>query len=428
MLFAAKGSASLKFVSIDPTVLFTGQQDSLVQVVNVKIENTADPVEAELQVGWGLPHHQLVGGLKTTLHLSTALGTIGKGQATFQVSVPDSRESASIEFLLTAGGKTQDHRKMPWQPQRHWKVFIVPITHHDLGYTDTIENVLAKYDSFYDDILRFCEDTKDWPEESKYRYTVEGAWSVQHFIENRTPADAEKLAKYIKQGRIEIGAFFGNEISNLCNHEELIRLMYPSFRLKHKYGAEILTGSTTDVPGLSWGLPTVLAGAGIRYFFAGLPTYFEWGRNDIHTFWDEAAILRHGRPDAFYWQGPDSEKVLMYYQGSYGFFKRVVGPDSYQEVMDSLPGMLAELEKKGSAFDVVRYIHNGVDNYPPDVKISHIARQWDSKWAYPQLSWRRTRCSLRNWKSNVRIFAHSEVNCRTQIMWSGQLLPPSKRA
>lgn len=366
-------NASLRLVSVEPTVLFTRQQDSLLQVVNVKIENTAEPVEAELQV-----RHD-------SMYSSTPLGTVGKGQATFQVHVPDIKEPISIEFLLRVNGKVQDHRQVQWQPRRHWRVYIVPITHHDLGYTDTIENVLAKYDVFYDDVLRFCEDTEDYPEESKYRYTVEGTWSVQHFIESRMPADIEKLGKYIKQGRIEIGGLFGNEISNLCSHEELIRLMYPSFRLKRKYGAEILTGSITDIPALSWGLPTVLAGAGVKYFFAGLPTYFEWGRNDIHTFWDESVILRHGRPDAFYWQGPDGEKVLVYYQSSYGFFKRVIGPDSYQEVMDSLPGMLDELEKKNSLFDVVRYIHNGVDNYPPDVKISHIARQWNSKWAYPQL-------------------------------------------
>ena len=366
-------NASLRLVSVEPTVLFTRQKGTLFQVVNVKVENSAEPVEVNLQFKLN------------SKSISTAFGTVQKGQAVFQVDVPDTREPASVEFLLKAGGKTQDHRKMPWQPRRHWKVYIVPVTHHDLGYTDTIENVLNKYDSFYDDVLRFCQDTEDWPQESKYRYTVEGTWSVQHFIENRTPADIEKLAKYIKQGRIEIGALFGNEISNLCSHEELIRLVYPSFRLKHKYGAEILTGSITDVPGLSWGLPTVLAGAGVKYFFAGLPTYFEWGRNDIHTFWDESAILRHGRPEAFYWQGPDGEKVLVYYQGSYGFFNRVIGPDSYKEVMDSLPGMLDELEKKGSPFDVVRYIHNGVDNYPPEVKVSHIVREWNSKWAYPQL-------------------------------------------
>lgn len=390
---------SLRFVSIEPTVLFTRQKDTLFQVVNVKIENAGEPVDADLQV-----KHD-------SRYTSTALGTIGKGQATFQLSVPDIREPTSIEFLLRANAKIQDRRQARWQTRRHWRVYIVPVTHHDLGYTDTIENVLKKYDGFYDDVLRFCGDTEDWPEESKYRYTVEGAWSVQHFIENRTPTDVAKLAKYINQGRIEIGALFGNEISNLCSHEELIRLMYPSFRLKRKYGAEILTASITDIPGLSWGLPTVLAGAGVKYFFAGLPTYFEWGRKDIHTFWDESAILRHGRPDAFYWQGPDGEKVLVYYQGSYGFFNRVVGPDSYQEVMDSLPGMLDELEKKGSPFDVVRYIHNGVDNYPPDVKISHIAREWNSKWAYPQLIV----------ATNSMFFAGLEKQCQDIRTFRGEL-------
>jgi hypothetical protein len=162
---------------------------------------------------------------------------------------------------------------------------MIPIAHHDLGYTDTIENVLYKYDGFYDDILRFCEETKDWPEESKFRYMVEGTWSIQHFIENRPEEVLEKLAKYVREGRIEIPALFGNEISALCSHEELIRLMYPSFRLKRKYGAPIRTASITDIPGLSWGLPTVLAGAGVKYFFAGLPTYFHWGRNDMCIFY-----------------------------------------------------------------------------------------------------------------------------------------------
>jgi hypothetical protein len=310
---------------------------------------------------------------------------VENGKSTVQVHIPDIGGPTQVEFVLKALAKVQDNRKITLQPQRHWKVYIVPITHHDLGYTDTIENVLKSYDRFYDDILRFCEQTKKWPGESKYRYTVEGSWSLQHFIENRPKDAIDKLAKYVKEGRIEIGALFGNEISCLCGHEELIRLMYPSFRLKRQFGAPIRTGSITDIPGLSWGLPTILAGAGVKYFFAGLPTYFEWGRNDIHTFWDEPAILRYGRPDAFRWQGPDGQTVLLYYQGSYGFFHDVTGPHSYKEVVDTLPGMLEAIQKQGCPFDVVRYIHNGVDNYPPDVKISHIVKEWNNKWAYPKL-------------------------------------------
>jgi len=364
---------TLRLVSIKPTVFFIKDKDALLQVSEVVIENTSEPVEASLDA-------RLDGKQK-----STALGKVEKGKTTVRAYIADVIKATEAEFILKANEKVQERRKLTWQPKRHWRVFIVPITHHDLGYTDTIENVLNRYDGFYDDVLRFCEETNDWPEESKYRYTLEGTWSMQHFIENRPKEAIDKLAKYIKKNRIEIGAFFGNEISALCSHEQLVRLMYPSFRLKRKYGAQILTGSITDVPGLSWGLPTVLAGAGVKYFFAGLPTYFEWGRNDIHTFWNESAILRHGRPDAFRWQGPDGKTVLVYYQGSYGFFKAVTGPHTYKYVMDNLPGMLEAMEKQGTPFDVARYIHNGVDNYPPDVEISHIVREWNSQWAYPKL-------------------------------------------
>jgi len=370
----------LRLVSIEPTVFFIKEKNALLQMVEVTIENTSEPVEVSLEVKLSTGRPMADSKKKTT-----ALGRVKKGTATFKVYIADISEARPVEFVLKANGKVRDRHKTTWQRRRHWKVYMIPITHHDLGYTDTIENVLHQYDGFYNDVLRFCEETEDWPVESKYRYTVEGTWSIQHFIENRPKKDIEKLAKYIKEGRIEIGALFGNEISSLCSHEQLIRLMYPSFRLKRKYGAPIRTASITDVPGLSWGLPTVLAGAGVKYFFAGLPTYFEWGRSDIHTFWDESAILRHGRPDAFRWQGPDGETVLVYYQGSYGFFKGVTGPHSYKEVMDNLPGMLNTMEKQGTPFDVARYIHNGVDNYPPDVKISHIASEWNSRWAYPKL-------------------------------------------
>jgi len=380
----------LRLASIEPTVFFIKEENALLQMVEVNIENTSEAVEASLEVKLSTGRPMADSKKKTA-----ALGRVKKGRTAFKIYVPDIVEARPVEFVLKANDKVQDRHKITWQPQRHWEVYMVPITHHDLGYTDTIENILHRYDGFYDDILRFCEETEDWPEESKYRYTVEGAWSIQHFIENRPKQTIEKLTKYIKHGRIEVGAFFGHEITAMCSHEELIRMMYPSFRLKRKYGASISSASITDMPGLSWGLPTVLAGAGVKYFFGGMPTYFEWGRSDIHTFWDESAILRHGRPDAFRWQGPDGETVLFYYQGSYGFFgpefddalwdRNVTGPNSYKYVMARLPGELMKMQKADTPFSVMRYVHNGLDNYPPDVQISHIVRQWNSKWAYPKL-------------------------------------------
>ncbi|HLB74103.1 MAG TPA: hypothetical protein VJJ98_08800, partial [Sedimentisphaerales bacterium] len=363
----------LRLISVEPTVLFVREQGSLLQVAEIELESTSELSEVKVEIKLG------------TRQRSTGLGNIAKGKAKVQVYVPEIIAATEAEFVVRVGNDAAAQQKMMWQPQRHWKVYVVPITHHDLGYTDTIANVLNKYDGFYEDVIRFCEQTAGLPDESKYRYTVEGTWSLKHFVEHRPKNVIDKFAKYVREGRIEIGALFGNEISGLCGHEELIRLMYPSFRFNRMMGGRIQTGSITDVPGLSWGLPTVLAGAGVRYFFAGMPTYFEWGRNDIHTFWDESAVLRHGRPEAFRWEGPDGESVLVYYQGSYGFFKDATGPHSYEYVLDNLPGMLEAMQKEDTPFSVMRYIHNGVDNHPPSVEISGIVKEWNEKWAYPQL-------------------------------------------
>lgn len=367
------GDEGAKLASIHPTVLFAGDAKELGQLVDVVIDNAGPRVQASLDVRLG------------AITQSLALGIARRGKSTFQVFVPDIRQPVQAQFVLRVDDKPVDTKQMDWQPRKHWTIYFVPITHHDLGYTDTIENVMNRYAGFYDDVLRFCDQTNDFPEEAKYRYTIEGAWSLQHFVTTRPKEAVDKLGSYVKQGRVQIGAFFGNEIDSLCGHEELIRLMYPSFGFKRQYGGQIDVGSITDLPGLSWGTPMVLAGAGVKYFFAGLPDYFQWGRNDIHAFWDEAAVLRHGKPDAFKWQGPDGQTVLVYYQGSYGFFKRVIGPDSCEEVLEALPGMLDDMDAKGSPFDVARYIHNGVDNFPPDVKISSVVRQWNEKWAYPKL-------------------------------------------
>jgi hypothetical protein len=400
--FYTTGIAEAQFniVSIKPTAFFIHKDKMLNQLAEVMINNSSqEQVQITLQVQ--IPGRQS----------SDISATVPKGTTTIKCYFPDVGKPTPATIILTIDGEELDRHSTTWQPQRKWHIFFIPITHHDLGYTDTIENVINRYAGFYDDILRFCRQTDNWPDEAKYHYTAEGAWAIQHFVQTADKETLDELGKYIKQGRIELGALMGNQISTLSGHEELVRLMYPSFRMARQFNSQILTGSITDVTGLSWGLPTVLAGASVQYFFAGLPTYFEWGRNDIHTFWDESAILRHDRPEAFRWQGPDGKSVLVYYQGSYGFFGDVTGPNSYQYVMDKLPGELEQMQKRGTPFSVMRYIHNGVDNYPPDMKISEIVREWNSKWAYPKLIV----------GTNTMFFKELEKQCSDVRTFTGEL-------
>ena len=393
----------LRIAAVEPTLFFIRQQNALCQQMRVTIDNPSEPVEAAAIYFEAEGHAPAV----------CPLGGIREGKHAYPLLVPDLRQPAQATFTLRVGDQIHDRHSLAWQPCKHWRVHLVPIAHHDLGYTDTIEGVLRKYCGIYTDALRFCEETDDWPEKAKFRYTAEEAWSVLHFVRNSSTETVDQLARYVSAGRIEIPALFGNQISGLCGHEELIRLLYPSFQLKRRLGASIRTGSITDVPGLSWGLPSALASAGVKYFFAGLPTYFRWENPhvpvDVHTFWDEEAVMRaHGRPDAFYWQGPDGGQVLVYYQGSYGCWS----PQTCEEALAQLFGMLEEMDGNGSPFSVVRYGGYGCgDNTDTDIAVSYLVREWNQRWAYPELVV----------STNSMFFEELEKECTDLRVFSGEL-------
>jgi hypothetical protein len=375
----------LKISSIEPTVLFRNEQNGLMQAVDIIISNPGQPVEGLLKVRF-----------RSLKELSVDLGTIKTGEGKYRFFVPDVSVVKPVEFVLLTSAKIQDRRSLSWTPRKHWEICLIPMAHHDLGYTAPIEHVMQTYCETYNDVIRFCEETENYPEEARFRYSVEESWSLQHFIETSDKETREKLSKYMKEGRIEVQALFAELVTNMCSHEELVRSLYPSFKINNEFGGQIKVGSITDIPGLSWALPTILTGVGINYFFGGMPTYFEWGNgypaywypenyNDKvkHTFWDEKNILRsHGRPDAFYWKGPDGSKVLVYYQAGYGCWS----PRSFDEVMNELPGMLNDMDNRGNPFSVMRYAgYDCSDNTKTDIIVSNVAREWNSQWAYPKL-------------------------------------------
>ena len=364
----ANGALGLQ--SIEPTVFFVQGAGGLEQGVNLTLANDGAAQPASIAVR--------AGGREVNVDL----GTLPAGESVRRIYIPDLREPAQTDFAIVAGGQVQDARTVLWTPQRHWEVYLVNGSHHDLGYTDLPSNILREHDTFVDEVLRFCTETDDWPQESRFRYVVEQGWSILHYVEHRPPERVAELVRRIREGRIEVTALFGNQTSELCGPEEQIRLAYPSFRLKRRYGIPIQTAELNDIPGVSWGLATVLAGAGIRYFAPGIPDYFRWGYK-VHTFWDEARVLPRDMAGAFWWEAQDGNRVLFWYSGS-----GVGGAMwNYEQTEESLPKQLQDLAQRGYPYDLLRCRVQGGhrDNAPADVRYSLIAREWNSRWAYPKL-------------------------------------------
>jgi len=87
-------------------------------------------------------------------------------------------------------------------------------------------------------------------------------------------------------------------------------------------------------------------------------------------------------------------------------------PSSYEEAEAELPCMLKEMEESGSPFSVVRYGGYGCsDNTPPDICVSHLVREWNSKWVYPKLIV----------ATNFIFFEKLEKECQDIRVFSGEL-------
>ena len=377
--------SGIKIVGANSTVLFKNGDNGLLQAVDITLDNKGKPVAAGLDLVMG------------SLTMDIDLGMIASGTGDYRFFIPEIIEPSTVELELKTGDKTWNRMKMNWEPQKKWEVCMIPMAHHDLGYTNPIELVMGQYRETYEDAVHFCEQTdpliwdylgevEEYPEESRFRYTAEASWSIEDFIKHADEKTLEKLSIYLQDGSIEVQALYGQMITGMLSHEEMIRQMYPSFRITEKLGGEVKVAAITDIPGFSWTLPTVLAGAGIKFFFAGMPTYYHWGGEKYkkrvnHIYWDAESILRTpGQPDAFYWKGPDGSKVLVYHVDHYGCWT----PTSYEEIVEKLPGKLNDMAD--SPFTVARYAGYACgDNEPTSMIVSDLVREWNSKWAYPKL-------------------------------------------
>lgn len=353
----------MKIISAESTVFFTHDRDRP-QRVDVVIENSGQATRAVLKVTGG--------GQEQTIPLAS----VPSGASTHPIFVPELKEQTPFRFLLENG----EEFTVDLDPQRRWEVSFIHMSHHDWGYTGIPRDVVAEHIGFMDNVLNWCEETASWPEESKFRYLCEQAWSVIPWIENRSEADIQRLVKYIKCGQVEVAALWGNQTTELCSAEELARLMYPAFRLKREHGIDVVSAVHNDIPGFAWGLTSILADAGVKYFSFGVPRWYFTG---VHPCWDEDRFISFETPNPFLWEGPNGARLFSFYM----FHGARSIPEPWVAAEGDMDKELKDLAKKGYGYEQIAHMVTGGyrDNAPPTIYLAELAKAWNAKWAYPVL-------------------------------------------
>ncbi|MEW5901341.1 MAG: glycoside hydrolase family 38 C-terminal domain-containing protein, partial [Acidobacteriota bacterium] len=343
------------------TPFFVNDGRNLKQMLRIEIENTGAETEGELEAN------------VASKKLTEPAIRIPAGRSTHEFFIPEVSRPLVAKFGLKVGTQALRLEKK-LEPQRKWSVYLFHHSHTDIGYTELQSRIFKKHAEYLDDVIRYCRETADYPDDAKFRWNAEVSWSVDNYVKQRPQSQVNELMDLVRQGRVEVGAWY-LQLSDCFAHEELIRSIYFGRELSRKYGIPITSAMNNDVTGWSWASPQILSKSGVQYFATGI--------NETRSL----AALR--RPCPFYWESPDGSRIL-HWNGEHYLFsnyelKLHEGEAVGRPLVDKY---LSALEKRGDypydliAFNISAWV---TDNCPPGRKLSDVVRDWNARWAFPKL-------------------------------------------
>lgn len=199
------------------------------------------------------------------------------------------------------------------QPVKVTDVWVVFKTHLDIGYTETIDNVLESYRSdFMDKALGVIDQNRQLPPDKRFVWTLAG-WPLAHVLgPQQEPARRARIEQAVREGALAVHAIPFTLHTETNDLEDLVRGLGFSSRIAREHNRPLPIGAKmTDVPSHSWVWPTLLSHAGVKFL--------QLGCNDVSAY---AHV-----PDLFWWEGPDGSRIMSSYTRVYG--SGIIPPDSW---------------------------------------------------------------------------------------------------
>ena len=310
-------------------------------------------------------------------------GTLNPGYnlATFAV---DGRAS-SLPITVEVAGRVASDATVALPPVRAWEIHLLAHSHVDIGYSDPQPEVERKQWKNLRDALALAAATASNPPESRFRWNVEGLWSVESYLKQASPDERRQFVEAVRQGSIGLQANYTNILTGLCTPEELGRWTDAASRLAADYELPIgRSAMHTDIPGLSWTVVAALARGGVRYFSSG-PNYMP----SLPDGGDRIGGTLHELGDRpFWWLSPSGqERLLMWVAGrGYSLFHGMNSGPLDTTGQRTLLDYLLELAGKDYPYDLVQVRYTiGGDNGPTDPRLPAFVKEWNERFETPRL-------------------------------------------
>jgi alpha-mannosidase len=294
---------------------------------------------------------------------------LSAGTHTFNVHVDPVETARQVRVEYEVGGKSESV-EVRLEPVRKIQIFILPHSHHDLGYTDLQSTVEQKQMANISEGIKLARNTANYPPGARFVWNLEVLWGADQFMQTKTAPEREELISAVKKGWIGLNGMYANELTGLCRPEELLQLFRYSTELGNQCGIPVNSAMISDVPGYTWGTVTAMAQAGIRYFSAA-PNFFD----RIGTFMVE------WQDKPFWWVSPSgNERVLFWVPWTGYAMSHIMKLET--EWVNKYQARLDEVDFPYQ-ISYIRWSGHG-DNAVPDPDICEFVKKWNEEYEWPR--------------------------------------------
>jgi alpha-mannosidase len=345
---------------VRPTIFYRSSPVGLFEVVEVDASFAAMPAEwvATLKIG----DKEYPKRIKT----SEAFG-----ESQIEFDVPEWQGTKSGVLVVKAPSAT---RAFPVEltASKKWTILIVPHEHLDIGFTDYAAKVAELQSQALDGVIDLMHEAPD------FRWTLDGYWVLDQYLNGRSPERGNELLRLIKEGKITVPPQFANQHTGVASLEGLARSLYDSHFFARQHDLRLGAAHATDVPSYSWSYASILHDAGEKYFAAGSNSWRAPGV--LQARWNEKS--------PFYWEGPDGGRVLMWYSRAYLQMATLFGtPPRLAAVHDSLPVFLQAYSGPNYKANATIVFGTQLENTALSKEQAYLRGEWQKLYAWPRLEY-----------------------------------------
>ena len=321
-----------------------------------------------------------IGAGSTELMLKTGLRR-------YTLSVPRPHKPGSLPLDISIPGHPAVRCVLRVPAPEPFTIFILPHSHTDVGFKYYQPVALRLHADYIIQALRLIRETRHEPPDAQFRWNLECMIEARQFMKIATPKQKKDFFAAVADGHIGLDALYDNELTGLCQPEELLHYIAYAKDFERTCHVSIDSAMISDVPAYTWGMVPVLHQAGVKYW--------SWGPNRGYS--------QQWNNQPFYWLSPSGHSRVLVWQSCRGY-QSAFAPHRPG-------GMSANYHRDAAALrhfindfaaDFPHFPYSMIytrwtigDNGPPDPNLSRFVARWNAGHASPRLVIATTRQAFR---------------------------------